>query len=272
MVCCCVDEVGESSVFERIPDEPELSQPTPSGHMAQHLKIPSRAEPTLRKLSVKPGPFTTADMQGAGFNDDNYLADTYGNEGLKDEAVGAELQIGEITITNGTKSGINLLKHEAGGDPKLIVKEVSSGPWRVWNDKNVDLALRPWDRILEVNGVRGDAKMLIAELQRKSEGDCQMSLCIRRPVLINVELENKAITQSKSLGIALTDVSGLFIVKTLETWGLIHEWNQRQAGNPDLVVRENDCLFEANGSTGRDEILNVITNASRLDLVFLRQS
>mmetsp|Transcript_53250 Transcript_53250/g.65287 ORF Transcript_53250/g.65287 Transcript_53250/m.65287 type:complete len:128 (-) Transcript_53250:115-498(-) len=83
------------------------------------------------------------------------------------EETGPQPREGEFVIvldkTNGERLGMDV-DHEDGRT--LAVDAITGGLIAKWNEEHPDKALRPKDRIVEVNGLRGDVLQLVDECKK----------------------------------------------------------------------------------------------------------
>lgn len=188
-----------------------------------------------------------------------------------DEAPGCGLGIGlnedgpqefHATIVKCADSNALALDVDAVDGLTLLVKRVKSGPILRWNKGACDSGkdIRMYDRIVEVNGIRGDA----ADLLRAIKDDRRVELLIRRPTVFRLGVTKSSPTDELGAGIDSGDGRTLLVVCVKER-GLLGEWNKEHW---EVPVRKNDRIVEVNGVRGCSaRLLEAIRNAGRLDMV-----
>mmetsp|Transcript_135980 Transcript_135980/g.378989 ORF Transcript_135980/g.378989 Transcript_135980/m.378989 type:complete len:143 (-) Transcript_135980:161-589(-) len=78
------------------------------------------------------------------------------------EGKGMEFEV-VIDKTNGTRLGVDV-DHQDGAT--LLIDAITGGLAEKWNTDNADKALKQGDRIIEVNGIRGDVLALVDECKK----------------------------------------------------------------------------------------------------------
>jgi hypothetical protein len=73
-----------------------------------------------------------------------------------------ETQVQVNTLSEQSNSLGLTLTHALNGTA-LVIMSVEEGPMRKWNEQNANSMVREYDRIIEVNGVRGSVVELIQE-------------------------------------------------------------------------------------------------------------
>mmetsp|Transcript_16578 Transcript_16578/g.35008 ORF Transcript_16578/g.35008 Transcript_16578/m.35008 type:complete len:263 (+) Transcript_16578:98-886(+) len=127
----------------------------------------------------------------------------------------------------------------------LLVMQVRPGLVQLWNKTHWDLHqdVRVYDRIVEVNGVRGDA----ADLLRAMRSDRTVDLMVKRPVEYRIEVTKEA-SPFASLGVIVDDRDGRTLrVEHVLEGGLLDQWNKTHWQVP---VRTNDRIVAVNGVCG----------------------
>lgn len=105
--------------------------------------------------------------------------------------------------------------------------------------------LRPGDYILAVNGVAGDARAMLKEM----EHSVQLHFVIRRPTTFAVELRKK--DGILGLGLHHSGRSTCLLVEAVLE-GPAAEWN---VAHPDAEIRRGDRIVAVNGFEGRSREL-----------------
>jgi hypothetical protein len=147
---------------------------------------------------------------------------------------------------------------------ELIIIDVKDGPGNDWNKDNPNLALMLFDRIVEVNGVKGTPEPLMKELTDAKAAE----LLIRRPRVISIALSKGTDGRALGLGISSLDNSPLLIVHEVCVGGIVEEWN---LAHPGQKVLRGDRVKSVNGIDGDSTaILDVIAKAASLALVLQR--
>jgi hypothetical protein len=187
------------------------------------MKIEKKVEPKVEETSTTAAQFTVAIDKVS--NDPNGL-------GL------------DVDITDG---------------PTLLIDAVQEGLVKNWNAKNPGSEVMPRDRFLEVNGVSGDAKLIIDELSKAQA----LSITVRRPIEFAVRIK-KPNDQSR-LGLELSYCAGgaTLLVKVINP-GLIDLWNKE---NPGCVLEKGDRVVEVNGISGNSkELFEELTTNESVEL------
>jgi len=144
----------------------------------------------------------------------------------------------------------------------LLVKEVKAGPILEWNRQMVNkgLDIRTHDRVVEVNGVRGDA----ADLMKVIKSSRKVELLVRRPTAFRLSVAKGSSIDSIGAAVDATDGKTLLIAGVRQS-GLLGEWNKEHWQKP---VRKNDRIIEVNGIRGdAPRLLDLIKSEDRLDLL-----
>lgn len=143
-----------------------------------------------------------------------------------------------------------------------ITKVLSEGAVPAWNKRNAEgLTVLAGDHIVEVNGIRGSAKELIASIK----GGAQLSLVIQRPMEFLVAVRKEKATDFFGLDIGYTQIgTSLLVCQVVE--GCVEKWN---ASHPDAAVRRNDRIIEVNGTRGKCKELMAKLTAKDTDLLRL---
>jgi len=144
----------------------------------------------------------------------------------------------------------------------LQVMRFEPGPVSEWN-KHHGLAkykdIRPYDRIFQVNGQRGDSRDL---LQAMKSGD-HIDVLIRRPI----EYKVKVVYGKAGLGLDMhTNLDGSLVLKSIKQASPFDEWNKVHWQTP---VQAGDRMIEVNGHRGNaEELVHFMTKDYELNLVF----
>jgi len=144
----------------------------------------------------------------------------------------------------------------------LLVKEVKAGPILTWNREmeHKGLDIRTYDRVIEVNGVRGDA----ADLMKVIKSSRKVELLVRRPTAFRLCVEKRTSIDSIGAAVDASDGKTLLIAGVRQS-GLLHEWNKAHWEKP---VRKNDRIIEVNGIRGcAERLLDLIKTEDRLELL-----
>lgn len=146
-----------------------------------------------------------------------------------------------VDRTSGQRLGVDV-RHESASI--LVVKEVTSGGlFQQWNDSHPSAALKVGDRIVAVNGVRGNAVDMVAECEKNQ----MLEFAVQRPDQSGIAEESREFTvhlekeKAQDLGIDIDD-GNFTIVKV--TGGLFGAWNDN---HPDMAVLAGDQVVSVNG-------------------------
>lgn len=146
-----------------------------------------------------------------------------------------------IDRTGGTSLGIDLSKKD---DKALIIVSIKSGLVSKWNDENPSNKIEVNDRIVQVNGSRGDRQALLDE--------CKTMQILEMKVLrgkYSVTLDR---TDGARVGLNLDKTDDKALVIAAVNGGLIGKWND---DNPRNKVAVNDRIIEVNGIQGDRRML-----------------
>jgi len=130
-----------------------------------------------------------------------------------------------------------------------------------------EMQIQAGDYVLEVNGVRGDAKAML----KQAEKDEEVRLVLRRPVHFVVELDKQG---SGILGLGLNHLTrgrrpGMsLIVDAIQENGPVTRWNE---SCPEQALQKGDRILAVNGFKGSSkELLNGLAESDSLDLLVSR--
>jgi hypothetical protein len=176
------------------------------------------------------------------------------------------VDVSKQTTGNGSGLGIEVL---LGADGALRVKDVTDGAVPQWNKVLEDKKVRPGDSIVEINGVRGDAREMARVLQ--SEAPASLRLKVQRKdwgVEQNFEVDLSP-CPGQSLGLScLTERAALKVKHVKE--GRVQSWNEGQCAKNQ--VRPGDRILKVNGRGGSpDELERGLQRHSRLRIRFKHQ-
>lgn len=126
------------------------------------------------------------------------------------------------------------------------------------------LQIRPNDRIVEINGVSGDAGALVAQLKETSTWDIRF----QHPTEFNCTLQRG---MSDSLGVDLRYAPGGNTLAVLSIGqGPVHDWNRDPASTDERVVSLYDRIIEMNWCRGSAvELLEASTRTDPLNMTIL---
>lgn len=163
-----------------------------------------------------------------------------------------------VTVRRNTSEPIGLDIDLIDGFSAVVV-DIKAGAIKTWNDQNRAHALRLNDRIVEVNGSKGDANNLVVRLKN----DTTWVLTVQRPTEIPVSI-NRA--DAPSLGMDLRYApNGTTLMITQVGEGPMHEWNKK---NPATAVRRFDRIIQLNKVRGTPtELLQASEDVENLDLI-----
>jgi len=142
-----------------------------------------------------------------------------------------------------------------------VVVDIKEGAIKSWNERNPELALRLNDRVVDVNGSRGDANNLVTRLK----SDTTWVLQVQRPSEFPVSI-NRA--DAPSLGMDLRYApNGTTLMITQVGDGPMQDWNRQ---HPEKVVHRHDRIIQLNGVRGSPhDLLQASEDAETLDLVIV---
>merc|ERR1719199_2055997 len=89
---------------------------------------------------------------------------------------------GEFTVRLQRQPNIKLgLRLDGKDGQSLLVEKVNVGLVKAWNDANPSLAIQPGDRIVSVNGVRGEPQLLIEQTAEEKSPVITLTVVPGRP-------------------------------------------------------------------------------------------
>jgi len=190
---------------------------------------------------------------------------------------------GEVQIVLNRREGSKLGLSLDGSDGKALAIEriTPEGDIPSWNAANPSDRLKPGDRIVAINDVRGDSGMLIDEMASSSNSKTVLMVARQaefRKVIhldeVQPQMKNNHIfvrlpaNRDEKLGMSLKcdEEDVLKIVKIVP--GCMKRWNEN---NARMAVRTGDQLISANGKSGSPTtMLEELKDGGEINLVFLR--
>eukprot|EP00928_Gymnodinium_smaydae_P021012 TRINITY_DN18159_c0_g1_i1.p1 TRINITY_DN18159_c0_g1~~TRINITY_DN18159_c0_g1_i1.p1 ORF type:complete len:780 (-),score=177.94 TRINITY_DN18159_c0_g1_i1:62-2401(-) len=151
---------------------------------------------------------------------------------------------------------------------ELLIQNVRNGLIHEWNCQHPESAVRRGDRIIEVNGVHGDADHLIALLRRQSTENLHYEILVRRLCAFRIRCPRPRSRRTNTLGRLGIDVvrsrSSLRVVSIRN--GPFAAWNGAVPLDFQLLV--GDKIVEVSGASGDPvEMLNQLRASTHLDIV-----
>jgi hypothetical protein len=222
LLCCCASTEANSASVDCLEQQPAV--PPPEGGVVDPIS----------QISLSPSPEDEVQPTKA--------ATISTGAPVKDAGAGQFT----ISIKKGDDACLGLDVDNTDG-PSLLVDAVQEGLVKDWNAAHPECEVRPRDRIVDVNGVAGDANIIIEELSVSPS----LSITIRRPVEYSVSITKP--TENQFLGLELSYCAGgatLLVMQVNE--GLVRSWND---AHPDLVVVKGDRVVEVNGLAGNSREL-----------------
>mmetsp|Transcript_83039 Transcript_83039/g.230625 ORF Transcript_83039/g.230625 Transcript_83039/m.230625 type:complete len:198 (-) Transcript_83039:158-751(-) len=147
----------------------------------------------------------------------------------------------------------------------LVVVSVKDGAVQAFNKATPEKAIQTMDRIVEVNGARGDARDLLARFR----SDATWKLLIQRPKEVKVRVKKKSAAQKTGMELKYADNSISLLIAELRE-GPIKDWNK---DNPMLQVSPNDRIVEMNGTRGPAKaLLQASEGSAALDMIVAHYS
>merc|ERR1719291_1644925 len=144
----------------------------------------------------------------------------------------------------------------------IVVRIHDDGAADRWNILNPGYELMHGDRILEINGVRDTASIML----RLQEQERPLELSVRRPMILRVTLHRLPASPRIGLNIVNSGEKSL-LVKMIKD-GLVKDWNTT---HPDMKVLVGDRIIEVNGVKGSfSKILGALRGEGALNFVFQR--
>lgn len=144
----------------------------------------------------------------------------------------------------------------------LLVRRINEGLVTGWNRTVGDATqcdVRMYDRILEVNGMRGDSQDLLMALRTGAT----IEMVVRRPTLYRLALTKGF--SGEPLGLVIDGVDGVnLLVEHLNEHGVFADWNRNHWQQP---IRRSDRIVEVNGVRGSaKKLLEAIHRDDHLEL------
>jgi len=161
----------------------------------------------------------------------------------------------------GEELGLDVLQHDW---ETLLITRIKEGPLRLWNQRHPQHGIRHGDRIVEVNGQRGNSELLIATIR----SEWSLRMVIRRLVEFGVSVQRP---NGHRLGLdVMQQLRSLRVLQVRE--GPFRRWN---AGVTfDFQVQPTDYIVEVNGVHGNSaSLLQEIQDSEspQLQLVLVRR-
>lgn len=137
----------------------------------------------------------------------------------------------------------------------LIVDVVPGGPVDRYNAAALPAKqIRQGDYLIGVNGVRGDSKKMVAEIQSSA----RVQLEVWRPHVLSVTIQRRS--GHEVLGLELDYVAtGNSLVITGISNGAVLRWNR---GCPDLALRIGDRILSVSGASDDPALLMCLLKAN----------
>mmetsp|Transcript_21140 Transcript_21140/g.35120 ORF Transcript_21140/g.35120 Transcript_21140/m.35120 type:complete len:242 (+) Transcript_21140:1-726(+) len=151
--------------------------------------------------------------------------------------------------SSGCRLGMSILEHVG---QSLLVTDVTNGLVHEWNSNNESdphIQVRPGDRVVVVNGIRGNTRHLL-EMCKKNQA---LHMTLLRPpakeLAPGVHLVVLDKTGGMKLGIDISQHDGRTLLVTEVREGLVKEWNilnpLHQIMPGDRVIKVNSCQNSA---------------------------
>lgn len=176
-----------------------------------------------------------------------------------------------VNIPKGAEDTSMALEMDSSDGMTLLVKKIWPGPVLDWNKthRGMQHDIRAFDRIIEVNDVRGDNKDLMKEMMRRGS---HVEMVVRRPQ--EYEISIRKATRTDPLGIIFVNLNRMdndgnpttvLLITKVEEGGLVHKWNREHWQSP---VRKHDRVIQVNSARGdAKNLLDMILNEQNLDIV-----
>jgi len=170
----------------------------------------------------------------------------------------------EVTVVkNGEELGLDVLQQDW---QTLLISRVKDGPLMEWNLSHPERSVCQGDRIIEVNGQRGNSEELIAAIR----GGRSLHLMVRRLLEFCVTVWRPVGGAGSRLGLEVAQQARCLRILQV-TDGLLRRWNAGVAF--DLRVQAGDSVIEVDGIRGTSaELLWAIqrNEQEQLQLVVVR--
>mmetsp|Transcript_34838 Transcript_34838/g.81371 ORF Transcript_34838/g.81371 Transcript_34838/m.81371 type:complete len:306 (-) Transcript_34838:170-1087(-) len=155
-----------------------------------------------------------------------------------DIGLGSEFMV-KLDRSKGDSLGIDVT-HTDG--VSLLVENITVGLVLEYNCKNAEKRVLAGDRVVEVNGVRGNVTKMLQECRQHQE----LSLTFLRAPLgdFSVVLYKG---EDRRLGVDVDHSNGAYLRVESISSGVVKDWN---AAHPDRAVRVGDCIIEVNNRRG----------------------
>jgi len=153
--------------------------------------------------------------------------------------------------------------------PTLLIDAVREGLVQQWNSENPAIQVKPHDRIIDVNGIRGESRDIIEEMSCAPS----LTMLLRRPTEFFVSVRKQG--EVATLGLELSYCAGgstLLVVDVRE--GLIEKWNKScvdksssEEDNATNALNKGDRVVEVNGRSGNaKELFDLLIQSDSLVL------
>jgi len=127
------------------------------------------------------------------------------------------VQFSAILDKKGRPLGLSFV--HAGPTASLIVETVLDGPVAEWNQAHPREELRPGDRVIAVNGMRGGASDLLQKLAETRQSSAPVVLCASRPAGLDaLRLGEKAAPGAGSSNASTSSGSARSSARSGSTW------------------------------------------------------
>lgn len=168
-----------------------------------------------------------------------------------------------VTIPNPVSTGVGIDVEHTGG--MLLILRIHDGLISKWNADHPASAVAHFDRIIEVNGVRGSVPKLMEAL---GSGADPIKLVFRSVQEFEVTLKKGC--HEKKLGLDISEMDGQSVLVRKVNTGLVGQWNS--SAPPPVKVRDGDRIMASNGIRGcSTKILKNIASSESLVITVGRQ-
>jgi len=143
--------------------------------------------------------------------------------------------------------------------PTLLVDAVHDGLIKQWNTAHPKQEVRCRDRIINVNGVRDDARKIIEELSSAET----LNIYFKRPSEFSISVAKPHEQAEVGLDLKFSLGSATLLVDAV-TDGIVDGWNRK---NVSLALSKGDRIYEVNGFQGdAQKLYDVLTKSDQLEL------
>jgi len=168
-----------------------------------------------------------------------------------------------VSLEKGKTDTLGLQVFLGDNNSLKITRIHDTGVASKWNTANPNQTMQSGDRIIEINGKRGDANTLMTLVQGTGKLDMVLTRC--PPVEFTVTLKKGTGSPQDVVGadVDLTEKEQIKIIRIRD--GLMNEWNK---ANPAKQVKAGDCILSINGKKSDNRaMMEVLRMDDQIEMV-----